>query len=377
MGIKKQSGFSILELLISLMLGLVVIAGIVQLFVGNSQTYELVTAQSRLQENARYSFDFITESARDAGYYGCAPERDFVINGLVGLWNNIPEYDMSRPVDGFESNADGTYQPTDLLTLPRTEGATNVNVHTDGNGIDGTLLDEDSDIIIFRSVRQPVARLNAVLQADGDPVVFTPGGEPQFSVDDVVVLSDCEQAAMFKVTGVATAGNTTTLSHATAGAGSNFNNAALVTTMADVPPAPVAATLSVLNRAYGVAATISQLETTIFFIAPSTQSIQANQIQAFPNSLWRKQGRAAPVELVQGVENMQVVYGVDTTNDGVPNANRYQEIQAVADPNSIVAVRVSLDISSPRELNVPGINPVDRRLRRTFSKTISIRNTGV
>ena len=42
---QTQAGFSILELLISLLLGLVVIAGIVQLFVGNSRTYEIVTAQ--------------------------------------------------------------------------------------------------------------------------------------------------------------------------------------------------------------------------------------------------------------------------------------------------------------------------------------------
>ncbi|MEE4283768.1 MAG: prepilin-type N-terminal cleavage/methylation domain-containing protein, partial [Pseudomonadales bacterium] len=163
---QSQAGFSILELMISLLLGLVIIAGIVQLFVGNSRTYEIVTAQSRLQENARYSFDFITQAARDAGYFGCAPEDDFVINGLVGNWNQIPEYDLSRPLDGFDANGDGTYTPTDLLTLPRTEGATNLNVHIAGNGIDGTTLTPAADVVIFRSVEQPVARLNAVLQSD-------------------------------------------------------------------------------------------------------------------------------------------------------------------------------------------------------------------
>ena len=362
----KQSGFSILELMIALMLGLIVVAGIVQLFVGNSRTYELVNAQSRLQENARYSFEFITEAARNAGYFGCAPEDDFVIKGLSGNWNSIPEYNLSEPVSGFDSNGDGTYGPTNLLTLPRSEGGVNLNVHFAGNGVDSTVLDTASDILILRSVRQPVARLNATLQPNGDPVLFTPGGVPAFATNDVVVLSDCEQAAMFKVTNVTTAGNTTTLAHATSGGGNNFDNATVVTTLSgENHPA----TLSALGRSYGVSASVGLMETTIFFIAPSTQP---NEAGVNINALWRKQGAAAPVELVQGVENMQVFYGVDTTADGIPNVNRYQTISAVADVNSIVAVRLRLDVSSPDVLAEIG-----DRLRRTFTKTISIRNSGV
>ena len=49
---RTQGGFSIVELLIALGLGLLVVSGIVQLFVGNSRTYEIVNAQARLQENA-------------------------------------------------------------------------------------------------------------------------------------------------------------------------------------------------------------------------------------------------------------------------------------------------------------------------------------
>ena len=72
---KRQNGFSVLELLVALGLGLLVVAGIVQLFVGNSRTYEIVNAQARLQENARFAFEFISRPARMAGYSGCAPER--------------------------------------------------------------------------------------------------------------------------------------------------------------------------------------------------------------------------------------------------------------------------------------------------------------
>ncbi len=364
---QRARGFSVLELMIALMLGLVVVAGIVQLFVGNSRTYDLVNAQSRLQENARFSFDFITEAARNAGYFGCAPEPDFIIKGLTGNWAVIPEYDMSRPVDGFEANGDGTYGPNNLLTLPRSEGSTNVNVHINGNGIDSTELDAASDILIFRSLRQPVSRLFETAQPDADPVVWTPDGAPTFGVNDVVVLSDCEQAAMFRVTAVTAGTDRQTLEHATSGAGNNYENGTNVTTLGE-PAIPVPATLSVLGRPYGVMATVGLFESTYFFIAPSTQ---ANNAGVNINALWRKVGREAPVELVQGVENMQVFYGIDTQGNGVANVNRYVTAAQVTDPGAVVAVRVRLDVTSPDLVAEAG-----DRLSRTYSKTISVRNLG-
>ena len=169
------------------------------------------------------------------------------------------------------------------------------------------------------------------------------------------------------MTGVTPGADRVTLAHATSGGGNNFDNGATVTTLTgDTMPA----TLSVLGRSYGRAATVGVVETTIFFIAPSTQ---ANDAGENIMSLWRKVGPAAPVELVQGVDNMQIFYGVDTTLDGLPNVNRYQTIDAVADVNSVVAIRVRIDVRSPDALAENNNQP----LRRTFTKTISIRNQAV
>ena len=55
----KTRGFSLVELILALGLGVLVTAGIVQLFVGNNQTYNLLNGQSRLQESARYALDFV------------------------------------------------------------------------------------------------------------------------------------------------------------------------------------------------------------------------------------------------------------------------------------------------------------------------------
>ena len=361
-----QAGFSILELLISLMLGLVIIAGIVQLFSGNSRTYQIVNAQARLQESARYSFEFITSAAQTAGFYGCAPEAEYIANGLNGAWAVIPEYNLTEPVNGFESNGDGTYAPNDLLTLPRSEGGANLNVHINGNGIDRTLLEPGSDLLIFRTVEQPYARLDQTLQPTADPVVFTPGGEPDFNVNDVVLVADCEQAGMFTVTGVVDGADTQTLARAENPGGGPFANSDQVITLdGDV----LAATLSILSRSYGEAATLGRVQSTIFFISPS---VDANEAGVNINALWRKQGNEEPVELVQGVENMQIFYGVDLSNDDVVNVNQYQTIDNVVDLASIVTVRIRLDISSPDQ--IAGQND---RLRRTYSKTINMRNSGV
>ncbi|MEM7079298.1 MAG: prepilin-type N-terminal cleavage/methylation domain-containing protein, partial [Pseudomonadota bacterium] len=208
---RVRRGFSIIELMIALTLGLIVVAGIVQLFVGNSRTYDVIRAQARLQENARFSFEFISDAARNAGYLGCAPEPQFLINGLIGVETQIPEYFVWRTVQGFESQGNGTWIP-DTVILPRTEGGTNARVHIAGNGIDRTGLDPNSDLILFRSLEQPVAHLGAFFQPqDLSLVLNTPGGSPGFEVNDVVLVSDCQQAVLLRATQAANAANSTTL----------------------------------------------------------------------------------------------------------------------------------------------------------------------
>ncbi|MEQ8691950.1 MAG: PilW family protein [Pseudomonadales bacterium] len=366
---KRAVGFSVLELLIALGLGLLVVAGVVQLFVGNSRTYEVVNAQARLQENARFAFDFITEAARSAGYFGCAPDDDNIARQVNGPWNIIPEFDMTVPVRGWEAVGDGTWTPDDLIFLPRSTGGVDTFVHQAGNGIDRDELEEapESDVIVFRSAEQPLARLNATLQPDGDPVVSTPGGVPSFNVGDIVFVADCEQAALFNVTAVAVGGggDTATLSHAV-GAADPFDNGVDITTASgDIIPA----TLSVVGRSYGRESKVARVVSTFFFIAPSTQADnQGDDV----NALWQKAGINAPVELVQGIEQMDVLYGIDTTAGDGPNVNRYVTANLVG-ANDIVAVRVTLRVSSVDTL----AENDGERLERTFTKTIQLRNMGV
>jgi type IV pilus assembly protein PilW len=93
------------------------------------------------------------------------------------------------------------------------------------------------------------------------------------------------------------------------------------------------------------------------------------------------------LELLEGVENMSIKYGVDTsgTPDYIPDA--YVAAGAVVNWNRVVSVRVELLIRSLEDNVVPEVqkyhfdgvsnvtpNPVDRRLRQVFTTTIGIRS---
>jgi type IV pilus assembly protein PilW len=363
------AGFSLVELLLALALGLVVVTGIVQLFVGNSQSYAVLNGQARMQENGRFALEFIARAARSAGFFGCAQEPQSLVRGLTGGWNLIPEVDVTRPVMGFDGNAGGGWTPA-LTTLPRSE-AVDTNVRFAGMGIDTRVIQPGTDVLVFRGVRAGGARLAEVLQPTGTPVIAAPGGESPIAPDDIVVVANCEQAAVVRVTDVDVAGNRAELALAPGAVGglpvgpgeALYRNATTVVS----PTGPIPFTLSFIGRAYGEDAIVSPVESNFFFIAPGLGVADDGQP---PMALWQKVGTAAPVELVQGIEDLQVLFGIDTTlTDGVPNANRYVTAGNVPDVAQIVSVRVSVTANS--------VDAVDggERLRRTLSKTLLVRNS--
>jgi len=211
-------------------------------------------------------------------------------------------------------------------------------------------------------VRAPEAPLLQVLQPLGNPVVAAPGGNSGFATGDVVVLADCQQAAVFRITGLVVGGNQATLLRGTSALGDPYENATVI----DSPTGPIPSTLSFLGRSYGEDATIGVVETTIFFIAPGAG---VNHRGTAPLSLWRRSGTSAPVELVSGIDDMQVLAGIDTTlGDNQTNISRYVPFDLVPDPLQIAALRVTLTVSS--------VDVVENTapLRRSMSETILLRN---
>jgi len=95
-------------------------------------------------------------------------------------------------------------------------------------------------------------------------------------------------------------------------------------------------------------------------------------------------GSNTPGILIEGVENLQILYGEDTDNDDI--ANRYVSASNVTVWNAIKSVRIALLVSTVQNinskdtrqyslLNSPPVGPFsDGRGRRVYTRTILLRN---
>jgi len=91
---------------------------------------------------------------------------------------------------------------------------------------------------------------------------------------------------------------------------------------------------------------------------------------------------AQPIELIEGVNNMQILYGEDTDGDFSPNY--YVPYGLVQSMSAVVSIRVSLLLSSLSNVATQPIgyvyqgvtvsDPGDLKLYRVFTTTIALRN---
>lgn len=366
----KQKGLSLVEMMIAMSLGAIVTVGTIQLFTANSDTYNLMQGQSRMQESARFSLDFIGRSIQNAGYKGCWSQNEEVLSTIVPE-SNIPyEYSLIRGMEGYDAGPTGWSPPLDDLDT----------AFIAGNEIDTSAIISRTDVLTIRYISTTEAVLSSDLINALLPIEVTiPPGGLGFEVDDIVMIHDCEKSTLFRVTeidedtpsaGLAEIGHDTGDTDATR---NTFND-----------PAGGGAPFEQDFAA------ISTVRTATFFIAPGGG---INNVGDRPFSLWRKFGTDAPVEMVEGVENLQVLYGLDTDNDGTPN--QYVQSFLVGDWADVRTVRVSVTVNSVDDVGAtsvpshgctsdspPGLQPciegesVDGLLRRTFHQTIQLRNKG-
>ncbi|HRO63650.1 prepilin-type N-terminal cleavage/methylation domain-containing protein [Thermomonas sp.] len=67
-------GFSLIEMMIALMLGLIVLGAAFVLFVGNLRTFNSNDGQNRVQENARVAYEMLAADVRSTGTTACTRE---------------------------------------------------------------------------------------------------------------------------------------------------------------------------------------------------------------------------------------------------------------------------------------------------------------
>ncbi len=71
LALSRMRGFSLIELMVALVLGLIIVGGVVSLFVSNQQAARANEGLGRLQENARVAFELMAREVRQAGGNPC------------------------------------------------------------------------------------------------------------------------------------------------------------------------------------------------------------------------------------------------------------------------------------------------------------------
>jgi len=113
----NQNGFSLIELMVALVVGLIVVAGVIQIFFGTRMTFNTTEAVARVQENARFALESIKPAVRENDVQGfCA--SDIEVNNHLNLGcsdNTDLIYGTNSAFLAWDFNGTG---PRDEYTLP-------------------------------------------------------------------------------------------------------------------------------------------------------------------------------------------------------------------------------------------------------------------
>ncbi len=334
---RSQQGMTLVEIMIALAISMVLLTGVLQIMISSKQTYRIQEGTARLQENGRFATQFISEDLRMAGYSGCS-------SGIIP--NNIVDLDGDGTPDSISDfSTDGLlgFEYSGLpVTLTATETLTSAEV-----------VNNTDVIVIMYASTDEALQLTGNLAADNANIQLNETN--MFSANDILLISDCSNADIFAATNVSSGAGKTTIAHANS---ANTDNK--------------------LSKAYGTDAMVMSFVKTAYYIGTNAAGVPA---------LFRKRMVGANIqteELVEGVENLQILYGEDLDADGV--ANRYVHADDVGNFANVVSIRFAMLLQTPEEVNTQAdtstynlldtvYDPVeDRRLRRIFSTTVKLRN---
>ena len=102
---QSQRGLSLIELMISLVIGLILTLGIVRVFSASQHGYRVQESTGRLQENARFAMETLGRELRHADFFGgVAPEfieRDSSISAPGSACTESWMADIARPLFAY------------------------------------------------------------------------------------------------------------------------------------------------------------------------------------------------------------------------------------------------------------------------------------
>lgn len=381
---KRMMGLTLIELMVALVITSLILIALTRVFVSTRLTYQTDEGLARLQENARFAVQFLTHDLRMVGNSGCMGEPQDL--GKVISYLNPPAlpFDYATPVRGFDAvgPVPGTPYPLPAIYPPTPVSSTNpaldVNLAPWG-AVDG------SDVLVLRFQHGDAAPIERTLTDSNQIAVVRPHN---ISTNQVVMVSDCKQAAILQVTGVTNAGAVDLLSHITSGTPGN-NCASWGACASSAREPELCAESGETSQLFCKGAQVAQYRTVTYFIGAGGAA--GAQVPALYRAVFDESGVAQAEELVEGVENMQISYGVDTDQDNV--VDRYFAAGLVTDWSKVRTVRIGLllatsYVSGPSEVGadttpfyeIGGMAqitaPTDNRRRKVVVETIKIRNRG-
>ncbi|MEO1574290.1 MAG: PilW family protein [Pseudomonadota bacterium] len=136
---KRQHGLSLVELLVSLAIGVILIGGALTVYIGGRATYTLNETLARMQENAAFAMKYIEDDVRLAGMWGThnqvaaisgraednpiagTPGNDCNANWSIRLSLYVEGSNNENP-DGWDCIPDDDYMAdTDVLAIRRAD----------------------------------------------------------------------------------------------------------------------------------------------------------------------------------------------------------------------------------------------------------------
>lgn len=314
------AGASLTELLVAMAISLWLVAGILWCYISYEKTYRLNQALARMQENGRMAMQLLSQDIMRAGYAGCLPLKNLALRQVssAGATTQFSAENSMAGWRNFNSTSDFLL-PSDITDIAASE----------------------SDILLIQAMLPDDAA--AISAVNKDSVTFSQNAE--YKPGDILLIADCRQADIVKVL--------------------SANGKRIV-----VAPE--------LNHVYDENAQIGRLSAVIYYIRKTTRK---NMSGASVYALYRRdlnQSSHVAQEIVEGVEKMQVKFGV-RKNDRV----NYLSVQQLTkdDWRHVVSVQIALLLTSidavsdqPKSyiFDSQEHDAADRLLRKEWDMTIAI-----
>lgn len=113
---RRQRGFTLIELMISMTIGLIILLGMTTMFVSNTKSQAELEKSNRQTESGRYAIQLLTDDIFNAGYYAefdPSAMPDPALPGLCDVTLDTLRTALPLPIQGLDDGATGASCLTD------------------------------------------------------------------------------------------------------------------------------------------------------------------------------------------------------------------------------------------------------------------------